>query len=75
MRWFRAFVPSLAEPYRLRIAGTALHESSLIMNCVKSDRFRALVVPIERTILSFRAAGLRFVQQKSDPRFWRREWR
>jgi hypothetical protein len=46
-RWFRSFIPSLARPYRLRIAGTMLHEESLIARCVRSERYRALVVPIE----------------------------
>jgi hypothetical protein len=46
-RWFRAFIPSLAQPHKIRMAGTMLHEESLIARSVKSESWESLVVPVE----------------------------
>ena len=46
-RWFRAFIPSLAQPHKIRMAGTMLHEESLIARNVKSESWESLVVPVE----------------------------
>jgi hypothetical protein len=46
-RWWRAFVPSLAQPHRVILVGTMLHEESMVARCVRSPRWKSIMVPIE----------------------------
>jgi hypothetical protein len=46
-RWWRAFVPSLARPHRIILVGTMLHEESMLARCVRSPRWKSIMVPIE----------------------------
>jgi hypothetical protein len=46
-RWWRAFVPSMARPHRIILVGTMLHEESMVARCVRSPRWKSIMVPIE----------------------------
>jgi hypothetical protein len=68
-RWFTgAFLPALARPSPvIRLAGTMLHEDSLVGRYSKADGWRTLTVPIEYV-------GLQGKREASWPALFPLEW-